>query len=120
MNGKRIGVVMPAYNAAKTLEKTVRELPAEIDIKIVVDDRSTDDTVNVARKLGLRVFQHDQNYGYGRNQQKCTQPGTTCAGAPGAISGAPVAWAGAYPAAIAEALKLYRDADLAAGGGAPG
>ena len=71
INGKRIGVVMPAYNAAKTLEKTVRELPAEIDIKIVVDDRSTDDTVNVARKLGLRVFQHDQNYGYGRNQQTC-------------------------------------------------
>ena len=71
MNGKRIAVVMPAYNAAKTLEATVTELPDIVDIRILVDDHSSDDTVAVARRLGLDVFQHDRNYGYGRNQQTC-------------------------------------------------
>jgi glycosyltransferase involved in cell wall biosynthesis len=71
INGKRVAVVMPAYNAAKTLEKTVQELPELVDLKILVDDHSTDATVNVAEKLGLRVFVHGQNYGYGRNQQTC-------------------------------------------------
>jgi glycosyltransferase involved in cell wall biosynthesis len=71
INGKRIAVVMPAYNAEKTLEVTVAELPELVDIRILVDDRSSDRTVDVARKLGLRVFQHDRNYGYGRNQQTC-------------------------------------------------
>jgi glycosyltransferase involved in cell wall biosynthesis len=69
--GKRIAVVMPAYNAAKTLEKTVSELPDLVDIRILVDDKSTDETIEVARKLGLRTFAHAKNYGYGRNQQTC-------------------------------------------------
>ncbi len=71
INGKRIAVVMPAYNAAKTVETTVRELPDIVDLKILVDDHSSDETVKIAEKLGLRVFIHGQNYGYGRNQQTC-------------------------------------------------
>ncbi len=71
INGKRIAVIMPAYNAAKTLEETVRQLPEIVDIKILVDDNSTDETVRIARKLGLQVFVHEKNYGYGRNQQTC-------------------------------------------------
>jgi len=71
LNGKRIAVVLPAYNAEKTLEATVRELPELVDVCILVDDHSSDQTVNVARRLGLRYFVHDQNYGYGRNQQTC-------------------------------------------------
>jgi glycosyltransferase involved in cell wall biosynthesis len=71
INGKRIAVVMPAYNAAKTLEVTVAELPEFVDIRILVDDNSHDETVALARKLGLHVFAHDRNYGYGRNQQTC-------------------------------------------------
>jgi glycosyltransferase involved in cell wall biosynthesis len=62
---------MPAYNAEKTLPQTVRELPEEVDIKILVDDASSDGTVRVAENLGLKVFTHDRNYGYGRNQQTC-------------------------------------------------
>jgi len=62
---------MPAYNAAKTLEQTVRELPEIVDVKILVDDKSTDETVKIARRLGLRIFVHEKNYGYGRNQQTC-------------------------------------------------
>jgi glycosyltransferase involved in cell wall biosynthesis len=71
INGKRIAVVLPAYNAEKTLEATVRELPELVDIRILVDDDSADRTVELARRLGLRVFVHDENYGYGRNQQTC-------------------------------------------------
>ena len=71
VNGKRIAVVMPAYNAAKTLEKTVREVPETVDLMILVDDHSTDETVQIAEKLGLQVFVHEKNYGYGRNQQTC-------------------------------------------------
>src|SRR5579862_5537837 len=71
INGKRIAVVMPAYNAEKTLHATVGELPDLVDIRILVDDHSSDQTVAVARQLGLYVFQHDRNYGYGRNQQTC-------------------------------------------------
>ena len=71
INGKRIAVVLPAYNAEKTLEATVRELPDLVDIRILVDDYSADRTVELARRLGLRVFVHLQNYGYGRNQQTC-------------------------------------------------
>ena len=71
INGKRIAVVMPAYNAEKTLQATVGELPELVDTRILVDDRSRDQTVAVARQLGLHVFQHDRNYGYGRNQQTC-------------------------------------------------
>jgi glycosyltransferase involved in cell wall biosynthesis len=71
INGKRVVVVMPAYNAAKTLEKTVRDLPDIVDTTIVVDDHSADRTVQIAGELGLQVFVHDKNYGYGRNQQTC-------------------------------------------------
>jgi glycosyltransferase involved in cell wall biosynthesis len=71
INGKRVVVVMPAYNAAKTLEQTVRDLPDIVDTTIVVDDQSADETVQIARALGLLVFVHDKNYGYGRNQQTC-------------------------------------------------
>src|SRR5467141_3222901 len=62
---------MPAYNAANTLEKTVRELPEIVDTTILVDDQSADETVRIAESLGLQVFVHDKNYGYGRNQQTC-------------------------------------------------
>ena len=71
INGKKIAVVMPAYNAEKTLERTVQELTDVVDIKILVDDASKDDTAALARKLGIRTFVHDANYGYGRNQQTC-------------------------------------------------
>ena len=59
---------MPAYNAGKTLRATVGELPAIVDAKILVDDHSRDDTVGVARELGLQVIVHEKNYGYGGNQ----------------------------------------------------
>jgi glycosyltransferase involved in cell wall biosynthesis len=71
INGKNIAVVLPAYNAEKTLEATVRELPDLVDIRILVDDHSSDRTLEVAEKLGLQFFVHDRNYGYGRNQQTC-------------------------------------------------
>jgi len=71
LNGKRIAVVMPAYNAEKTLRATVDELPEMVDMRILVDDNSSDRTVEVARELGLVHFVHDRNYGYGRNQQTC-------------------------------------------------
>ncbi len=71
INGKRIAVVMPAYNAEKTLEMTVRELSEVVDIKILVDDSSKDQTAALSEKLGVLTFVHDANYGYGRNQQTC-------------------------------------------------
>ena len=65
-------VVMPAYNAAATLERTFHDLPMEyVDEVIVVDDNSTDDTVEVAQRLGLTVVRHEQNKGYGGNQKTC-------------------------------------------------
>ena len=71
INGKRIAVVMPAYNAEKTLEQTVQELSDVVDIKILVDDSSKDRTAELSRQLGVQTFIHDANYGYGRNQQTC-------------------------------------------------
>lgn len=71
MNGKRITVVLPAYNAEKTLEATLCEVPEVVDDVILVDDHSSDQTVELACQLGLICFVHDQNYGYGRNQQTC-------------------------------------------------
>ncbi len=71
INGKRIAVVMPAYNAEKTLEMTVRELSDIVDIKILVDDSSKDQTAVLSKQLGVLTFIHDANYGYGRNQQTC-------------------------------------------------
>lgn len=63
---------MPAYNAAKTLKKTYNEIPEEYrgDI-ILVDDASNDNTVDLARKMGLKVFVHEKNLGYGGNQKTC-------------------------------------------------
>jgi glycosyltransferase involved in cell wall biosynthesis len=70
--GKRIIVVMPAYNAARTLERTYRDIPHSIVDKIIlVDDVSRDDTVAVAARLGLDVIIHRQNLGYGGNQKTC-------------------------------------------------
>ena len=72
IEGKRVCVVMPAYNAAKTLEKTYAELPKDVvDRVILVDDQSADDTVEVARRLGLDTFLHSHNRGYGGNQKTC-------------------------------------------------
>ena len=72
LNGKKITVVMPAYNAALTLEKTLREIDRQVvDDLILVDDASRDDTAEVARRLGLHVLQHDHNRGYGGNQKTC-------------------------------------------------
>jgi glycosyltransferase involved in cell wall biosynthesis len=72
LNGLKIIVVMPAYNAAKTLAKTVAEIPRDIvDQILLVDDASSDETVALANDLGLTVFQHDRNFGYGRNQKTC-------------------------------------------------
>src|SRR5258707_14173578 len=71
IDGNRIAVVMPAYNAEKTLEKTVRGLPSIVDIKILVDDSSNDNTARLSEELGVLTFIHDKNYGYGRNQQTC-------------------------------------------------
>ena len=69
---KRIVVIMPAYNAEKTLRATYSDLPMEvIDDVILVDDCSSDNTVQVARELGLRVFVHERNKGYGGNQKTC-------------------------------------------------
>ncbi len=70
--GKRIAVVLPAYNAARTLKKTVEEVPREIvDEVLLIDDNSKDETVQFAQRLGLRVFVHEKNFGYGRNQKTC-------------------------------------------------
>jgi glycosyltransferase involved in cell wall biosynthesis len=71
-NGKKVVVVMPAYNAEKTLERTLDDIPREwVDDIILVDDASRDGTVALARKLGLRVFVHEENRGYGGNQKTC-------------------------------------------------
>lgn len=70
---KKVVVVMPAYNAALTLEKTIAEVPMDIvDEIILVDDYSTDNTVEVAKKLGINhIIKHDRNKGYGANQKSC-------------------------------------------------
>jgi glycosyltransferase involved in cell wall biosynthesis len=69
--GKRVIVVMPAYNAAKTLERTYADIPEGVDHVILVDDVSHDETVDIARQLGLDVRIHRQNLGYGGNQKTC-------------------------------------------------
>jgi len=72
IEGKRVAVVMPAYNAARTLERTLLDVNRQVvDDIIVVDDASRDDTVAVARKLGLEIIVHDKNRGYGGNQKTC-------------------------------------------------
>jgi glycosyltransferase involved in cell wall biosynthesis len=72
IEGKRVAVIMPAYNAARTLERTLLDVNRQVvDEIIVVDDASRDETVAVARRLGLRVIVHDRNRGYGGNQKTC-------------------------------------------------
>lgn len=73
LNGKKIAVVLPAYNAALTLKQTYEEIPMNIvDEVILVDDCSSDDTVEVAKSLGIHhVIKHNQNIGYGGNQKTC-------------------------------------------------
>jgi len=70
--GKRVCVVMPAYNAEKTVRRTVAEIDRSVaDDLILVDDKSKDDTVRVSRELGLHVLVHEKNRGYGGNQKTC-------------------------------------------------
>src|SRR5580704_6311610 len=70
--GQKICVVLPAYNAGRTLEATFREIPTEVvDDIIVVDDASTDDTLAVAKQLGIFAVAHARNKGYGANQKTC-------------------------------------------------
>ncbi len=72
IHGKRVVVVLPAYNAEKTLRQTVDEIPDEfVDDVILVDDASVDGTVRVARELGLHTLTHEHNSGYGANQKTC-------------------------------------------------
>lgn len=68
----KVVVVMPAYNAGRTLRMTYEELPKDIiSTVILVDDGSTDDTLKIARELNLEIFVHNRNYGYGANQKTC-------------------------------------------------
>ena len=68
----KVVVVMPAYNAGRTLRMTYEELPKDtVNLVILVDDGSTDATLEIARELGLQIFVHDRNYGYGANQKTC-------------------------------------------------
>lgn len=68
---KKIIVVLPAYNAASTLKRTIDDIPEIVDQIILVDDASSDETVALAQELGLEVAQHDHNQGYGANQKTC-------------------------------------------------
>src|SRR5215471_1520724 len=71
--GNKIAVVLPAYNAVRTLEQTYREIPLDIvDEVVLVDDGSTDETLTLARTLGIKhAIGHDANRGYGGNQKTC-------------------------------------------------
>jgi glycosyltransferase involved in cell wall biosynthesis len=72
LNHRKIAVVLPAYNAAKTLRRTIEEIPREIvDDVILTDDASRDNTVDLARELGLTTIRHAENRGYGANQKTC-------------------------------------------------
>ncbi len=72
MNNPKVIIVMPAYNAARTVKSTYEEIPVKFRKNIIlVDDNSRDDTVEIARKLGIHVFAHTRNMGYGGNQKTC-------------------------------------------------
>lgn len=72
IEGRKVAVVLPAYNAARTLRQTVAEIPRDVvDDVILTDDCSRDDTIAVAHELGLHVIRHDRNRGYGGNQKSC-------------------------------------------------
>jgi glycosyltransferase involved in cell wall biosynthesis len=72
-NGKKVVVVLPAYNAALTMEKTIAEIPMDVvDDLVLVDDNSTDNSIEVAQKLGIKhIIEHKENRGYGGNQKSC-------------------------------------------------
>ena len=72
LEGCRIAVVLPAYNAARTLERTVEDIPRDVvDDLILTDDASRDDTADLSRRLGLHTIVHSRNTGYGGNQKTC-------------------------------------------------
>ncbi|OLE00468.1 MAG: glycosyl transferase family 2, partial [Candidatus Rokubacteria bacterium 13_1_20CM_4_68_9] len=72
LSAPKVVVVMPAYNAGRTLRMTYEELPKDtVSAVILVDDGSTDETLDIARELGLEIFVHNRNYGYGANQKTC-------------------------------------------------
>ncbi|MDP2087833.1 MAG: glycosyltransferase family 2 protein [Flavobacteriaceae bacterium] len=73
INNKKIIVILPAYNAEKTLEKTYNEIPFDIvDEVILVDDNSTDQTIEIAKRIGIKnIIKHEKNLGYGANQKTC-------------------------------------------------
>ncbi len=72
IDGKRIAVVLPAYNAARTLVRTYADIPKDlVDDIILTDDASADETVALARSLGIHTIRHDRNRGYGGNQKTC-------------------------------------------------
>ena len=72
LHQKKIIVVMPAYKAEQTLRKTYADIPhGVVDEVLLVDDASTDRTVQLARELGIKAFVHKQNLGYGANQKTC-------------------------------------------------
>lgn len=73
IDSKKVIIVLPAYNASETLQKTYNEIPLDIvDEVVLVDDNSTDETLRVAKELGIKhIIKHDQNKGYGANQKSC-------------------------------------------------
>ena len=72
LHGKKIAVLMPAYNASLTLEKTFEEIAEGlVDYVILVDDASHDNTADISRNLGIRTYEHQENSGYGGNQKSC-------------------------------------------------
>jgi len=73
INGKKIAVVLPAFNAEKTLSRTYNEIPFDIvDLVILTDDRSIDNTIQIAKELNIQhIISHDRNMGYGANQKSC-------------------------------------------------
>lgn len=72
INNKKIAVILPAYNAERTLEKTYAEIPFDIvDVVLLVDDASQDNTAEIARRLNIHTIVHEKNLGYGGNQKTC-------------------------------------------------
>ncbi|MBW1769232.1 MAG: glycosyltransferase family 2 protein [Deltaproteobacteria bacterium] len=72
INRKKIIVVLPAFNAERTLEQTYRDIPHDVvDEILLVDDGSADNTISLARRLNIQTIRHERNYGYGRNQKTC-------------------------------------------------
>lgn len=72
MSNKKVIVVLPAYNCQHTLKKTLSEIPAEVNDIVLIDDYSTDNTINEAKALGIHhIYKHKKNLGYGANQKTC-------------------------------------------------